>query len=987
VTTTSNIFVGLSAWAPSTSYTVGNRRSNGGNAYQCTKSGTSASSGGPSGTGASITDGTATWKFLASVDYITVASWASGIPGTLTQPVVGQVWDCGAITTTAGTEYFSLSGHTTSSVNTITLKAAPGESFRDFLFASPSVALAFSSSNGVRFVLPNATGSINYVTVSDANVIFDGLQFQDPDSSSNCSIIAVREPGNLTLRHSIIDGYCQPGGTILDIAAPINVSNCLFVDRQASSGAFGDVIQTYNAANNSSIVNCSFIAVNGGITTNGCLQSQVSGVFARNCVFVGYSNPVDPGGTTAIAIDHSATDSSSFGSAGTFTNGTGNLTGITPSNQFVSTTTDFRLKLGSSLIVAGVADTTDIPTSDDIAGHTRLGWDPGAWEYSLAVSAAPSLEVLRCAGQASLTPNTDSANGSSTFAVLRATGTALNTNGATGSGRAMFMLAAASAIGQDQASAVCTIGFSTSASAALTEPATAAASFFAISAVGRASLLNAAGLADVLDLAAVGIADQLGATVNVLTLSCVATAIPNLLFVGVANIDWFITVAPLTSSTNASASGSTFLAIRCAASAVQRDLAAGLATIPALSVSAAIGSSCSAVVSFFPISVATATVAQANAASGLATIEILALPKPVPQELLVDGVSEFSSEFSEEFGGPFIFLAADGSGLLLAADVFQPNITSQTFAAGLATLPSLSCSAQALQQIFWSGSVSAFALSASGQAQQIEQASGRAVIPALLAAATAVQQDRASGTASLERLSAAGSLGQSDAATGLATIPSLSALGAAQSFDRASAASTALTLSATATAAVGSPVRAAATLLGMSASGTASFVLAASGSATFAISASVRMGQVVAASASASLPQITASVVANQSMSASGSATIPTVTGSGAAVLGRAMSGVSSFLPMAAAGTMLNTVVPAQALASFFQITASGAAFLHPNITSGSGTISFSASGEMMSEVEAAVLVELEQIVAAHAKLWITPIGYEQGDQVIWWAD
>jgi hypothetical protein len=44
-------------------------------------------------------------------------------------------------------------------------------------------------------------------------------------------------------------------------------------------------------------------------------------------------------------------------------------------------------------------------------------------------------------------------------------------------------------------------------------------------------------------------------------------------------------------------------------------------------------------------------------------------------------------------------------------------------------------------------------------------------------------------------------------------------------------------------------------------------------------------------------------------------------------------------------------------------------------------------AASMMSEVEASVLVELEQIVAAHARLWTTPIGYEQGDLVVYWQD
>ena len=47
-------------------------------AYQLISTGTctSASSGGPSGTGASIKDGTCTWKYLSNVDYISITGWA-----------------------------------------------------------------------------------------------------------------------------------------------------------------------------------------------------------------------------------------------------------------------------------------------------------------------------------------------------------------------------------------------------------------------------------------------------------------------------------------------------------------------------------------------------------------------------------------------------------------------------------------------------------------------------------------------------------------------------------------------------------------------------------------------------------------------------------------------------------------------------------------------------------------------------------------------
>jgi hypothetical protein len=51
------------AWLPSTSYVVGDYVNNFGNIYVCTIAGTSAASGGPTGTGLSIADNTVTWNY------------------------------------------------------------------------------------------------------------------------------------------------------------------------------------------------------------------------------------------------------------------------------------------------------------------------------------------------------------------------------------------------------------------------------------------------------------------------------------------------------------------------------------------------------------------------------------------------------------------------------------------------------------------------------------------------------------------------------------------------------------------------------------------------------------------------------------------------------------------------------------------------------------------------------------------------------------
>ncbi len=56
--------VSVAPWAPSSAYGLDARVSNAGETYRATTAGTSASSGGPSGTGTSITDGTVVWTYV-----------------------------------------------------------------------------------------------------------------------------------------------------------------------------------------------------------------------------------------------------------------------------------------------------------------------------------------------------------------------------------------------------------------------------------------------------------------------------------------------------------------------------------------------------------------------------------------------------------------------------------------------------------------------------------------------------------------------------------------------------------------------------------------------------------------------------------------------------------------------------------------------------------------------------------------------------------
>jgi hypothetical protein len=53
-----------SVWLPSTTVVVDQMCTNGGNLYICTTGGTTAASGGPTGTGTAITDNTAVWSYV-----------------------------------------------------------------------------------------------------------------------------------------------------------------------------------------------------------------------------------------------------------------------------------------------------------------------------------------------------------------------------------------------------------------------------------------------------------------------------------------------------------------------------------------------------------------------------------------------------------------------------------------------------------------------------------------------------------------------------------------------------------------------------------------------------------------------------------------------------------------------------------------------------------------------------------------------------------
>lgn len=62
-------FLGFASWQPSSTYIVNDVVKNGTDVYVCTTGGTSAASGGPTGTGTGITDGTVVWNYFNTVSH------------------------------------------------------------------------------------------------------------------------------------------------------------------------------------------------------------------------------------------------------------------------------------------------------------------------------------------------------------------------------------------------------------------------------------------------------------------------------------------------------------------------------------------------------------------------------------------------------------------------------------------------------------------------------------------------------------------------------------------------------------------------------------------------------------------------------------------------------------------------------------------------------------------------------------------------------
>ncbi len=97
-TTETVALANLTAWAITTAYVVGDRRSNASRSYICITAGTSAGSGGPTTTAADITDGGAHWRYMGEGTAVADAHAACTEDG----PTIAVAFDISEIITAVG---------------------------------------------------------------------------------------------------------------------------------------------------------------------------------------------------------------------------------------------------------------------------------------------------------------------------------------------------------------------------------------------------------------------------------------------------------------------------------------------------------------------------------------------------------------------------------------------------------------------------------------------------------------------------------------------------------------------------------------------------------------------------------------------------------------------------------------------------------------------------------------------------------------------
>lgn len=324
---------------------------------------------GPGGTGAYTVDVSQSSTLsgaTAARDFSSINAYSASLPSsfvTAANSYVAELYNDGLLTSTSTN---SISGHTTDSTHTLTLKCAAGHSFRDNANAATN-ALKFNQANGVAV---QGTGSfIAAFTTDCADALIDGIQFQNTGTGNSTVSSGNAFAQNVTIQNCIIEG----ADNVLTLNRGKAYNNIIIL---TGTAGYGIQCAPFSVVDGNTIVRPSDIAAAG----TGIQAIYGGGAIYNNAIF-GFTTPGS--GWSSGSYSNNATDGASLPA------GTSNLTSRTYANQFVNTTTasrDFRTKSGADLINAGATQGLTV----DIMGIVRpqgAAYDIGCWEYVAAGTA------------------------------------------------------------------------------------------------------------------------------------------------------------------------------------------------------------------------------------------------------------------------------------------------------------------------------------------------------------------------------------------------------------------------------------------------------------------------------------------------------------------------------------------------------------------------------------------------------------------------
>lgn len=304
-------------------------------------------------------------------NYSTLALWAASIPGTLTVPLVAQLYNDSEFLN----DVLTLSGHTTTSTNTITVTTGAGQSFID----NASVAtnpLKYDQSKGVGLRSTQNYSTHTCIEADDANVFISKLQCIKATGTYGVTIVLA---GTVTsLSQCILHGgdsnrpvlSLQSGSQTVTNNVLITKANCRGLD---AANASGTSIFEFNT----------LVCLSDVSNTSPAMKVNYNTFSLKNCAIFGFASMVTTGtGGGTAAFTTCMTDLASPPTG---------CTTVTYANQFIgtaSTAPDFKTKSTANLRGAATADAT-YPV--DIIGTARpqgTAWDIGAYQYAGSVAVA-----------------------------------------------------------------------------------------------------------------------------------------------------------------------------------------------------------------------------------------------------------------------------------------------------------------------------------------------------------------------------------------------------------------------------------------------------------------------------------------------------------------------------------------------------------------------------------------------------------------------